>query len=250
MKIIKLNEVKDIRAKNIKMLLYSRQMLGKTTFAATFPKPFIVSTDGNIKGLEDIDKEAQAVILNDVVEHTTDSGRVIKRSGWEFFKEFVDDLIKDDEVETIVIDLIKDVYEIMTTYIKNKLGIIHESEDKRNGRIWNLYDSEFMPVLRKLTTCDKNVIFIAHEKERNGIMTPNIIESLTNKIQSYTDITARLVGETKTTGETKRTLQLTPKFGQFGGNRLGITSAIEDPTYEKLIEILKEEKEEKEEKGE
>lgn len=234
MKILKYEDLEKLSIKNFKMLIYGDPYVGKTTFAATFPKPLIISTDGNVKGLQGINKDLQAVVIHDSNEYKTSTGISMKKDGWTLFKEVVEAVVDSDEYETIIIDLFKDIYDYSTSFVKKKLGIEHESEDRR-FRVWKMYDDEMLPVLRKLMTSNKNVILITHSKEKEDVgVTTNLIASLAQKVTSYADLTCRF----KINGET-RVLYSRPNSKELANNRLNKVIEIESPTYEKFIKEIK-----------
>lgn len=237
MEILKLKELKNNKTTNIKMLLFGESYIGKTTLASTFPKPLIISTDGNVKGLDSINEDAEAIIINDYMDEVTDSGDMITKSGWETFKKIISN-IDSLPYETIVVDIIKDIHEFCRAKILKKIGVEHESEDNRMGRVWNMLDTEFLPVLRKLMTSNKNVVLITHTKEKSGIIVPDLIDSLTKKLNKYADIGALLINEQDIGGNINKVLISSPEIGKLTGNRLGINQRIEWPTYTKIIEEI------------
>lgn len=222
--------------KNLKMFIYADSFAGKTTFALTFPKPLLFSTDGNYKSF-DVD----VIPIADEMSRKTATGIEIKESGWLYFKKMLDEYANSDEYETFVIDLTKDIYDFCRNYVLKQNGVTHESEMKVQGKIWTLIDNEFLPVLRKLMTLQKNVILIAHEKENEmGQFKPSLIDSVIKKVNSYSDILCRIRVE-KQIGQTTdiRRLYLRPVAGQAGGTRFGDLQPIDNPTYEKLINEIK-----------
>lgn len=232
MNLIVTNKKQENLTKHLKMFVYGASFSGKTTFASTFPKPLLISTDGNFKHI-DID----AAIITDEMDWQTTSGVKIKKSGWDIFKDLVELLSKSD-YETIIVDVIKDIYDMCRNTVLKSQGVIHESEIKAQGKSWALIDTEFLPVLRKLMTLNKNVILITHEKDRDGIMEPTTINSVTQKIQTYVDINARMIVKQVPGQDSYRTLVVRATAGQAGGNRLGLVNQIVDPTYDKLIADL------------
>lgn len=241
MKILKYEDLQEMSLKNFKMLIYGEPYVGKTTFAATFPKPLIISTDGNIKGLYNVNKDLQAIVIHDYNEYQTTTGIKMKKDGWTAFKEIVDAIVDSPDYETIVVDLFKDIYDYATNFVKKKLGIEHESEDRR-FRVWKMYDDEVLPVLRKLMTSDKNVILITHDKEREVGVTTNLIGSLAQKVTSYTDLTCRFMIKSSPTAGDQRVLYSRASSKELANNRLNKVIEIESPTYEKFIKEIQGEK--------
>lgn len=68
---------------------------------------------------------------------------------------------------------------------------------------------------------------------------PELIRSVANKIETYSDIVARLVVDKAVGKPSMRKLEVIPYDKQLSGNRLGITTDIEEPTYNKIIEAIK-----------
>lgn len=232
MKLINVNEIKNKKAK-VNMLLYGNPMAGKTSFALTFEKPVILSTDGNIGGLSK-NAHAQAAIIKDVM---TIDGK--ETYGWVAFKKYAVELLSMEEVETIVVDNIKDVYDMCRRYILDREGIGHENESKVRGKIWTQLEEEFFPVIRMLTTSEKSIVFIAHEKKNENEILPNTIDSVTIKLSRYVDFISRIT-ITGLPGQEKVGLMLGQRTGTLNGNRYNIPGNLVNPTYQKLETIIKE----------
>ena len=78
---------------------------GKTYLANKFPNVLMLNTDGNVKYID-----APCVPIRDEV---TVEGRMTKRKfAWDLFKETIAELEKkQNDFETIVVDLLEDTYE-------------------------------------------------------------------------------------------------------------------------------------------
>lgn len=232
--------------KNIKMFLYGKSFIGKTKFASTFPDGlFVISTDGNTKS---IDKEFARVLIQptDFIP-TSIPGKYQEVSGWLKFKEIVKDISINkggqfDQFNTIVVDVVSHIYDYCRDYVLTKAGVEHESEIKAQGKSWKLIQSEFDPVLIEMSNWNKNVIFICHEKlDEKGIAFPNTISSVSTRLMSISEITGRLIMKpaTPTNPKEVRELSVTSSYKQEGGNRFNVNHDIVEPTYEKLIETIK-----------
>lgn len=241
----KISDIKSNVAKPRKILLYGAFMKGKTTWAAQFPNCAMLSTDGNFDHMDLEDFPAAANTLVKLVKDTNvimvGNTKLIK-SGWQVFKEEIDNLIASTNVKTIVIDLVKHMHEMCRMHVLKSKGLKHESEDKRMGVIWDEIEVEFEPVLRKLMTCDKHVILIAHEKtvkvnNKDTEVKPDLKDKLFNKIGSYVGVIARF--QTLGEGETAfRTIKAAPSSFNSSGNRYGLTETLKNPTYESFMEAL------------
>lgn len=232
MEFIDLNKLQK-QGLNIKLMLYGEAMLGKTTFALTFPNPLVISTDGNLNGLTK-NPTAKGFVVKDEMEN---NGK--KVNGWLVFKYVVDQALASEDFKTVVVDNIKDIYDMCRKYVLDTNGLVHESESKVRGKIWTLIENEFLPVVRKLMTANKNIIFIAHEKkDEDGFIAPNTIDSVRLKITAYVDIVARMI-KSGVPGQEKTAITIGNALGQISGNRMGLKGTITEPTYEKLEQIIK-----------
>ncbi len=138
------------------MWWYGAPFSGKTTLANKFPNPLMLNTDGNIKFVD-----APFLPIKDkvVVE-----GRMTKRTlAWEIFKEVIEELEKkQNDFETIIVDLLEDTYEHCRLYMYDKLGIEHESDN--SFKAWDMVRTEFLSTLKRLMNLDyENIILISHE---------------------------------------------------------------------------------------
>ncbi len=106
-----------------KIWLYGSSFVGKTYLANKFPSVLMLNTDGNVKFVD-----APYIAIKDVV---TVEGRITKRKfAWEVFEEAIEELEKkQNDFETIVVDLLNDLYEQCRVYCYAKLGIEHESDN-------------------------------------------------------------------------------------------------------------------------
>lgn len=90
-----------------------------------------------------------------------------------------------------------------------------------------------------LTTSEKSVVFIAHEKKTENEILPNTIDSVTIKLSRYVDFISRIT-ITGLPGQEKVGLMLGQRTGTLNGNRYNIPGNLVNPTYQKLEAIIKE----------
>lgn len=179
---------------HVKIWIYGEPFTGKTTFANQFPAPLMLNTDGNIKYVD-----APYISLRDTVEK---DGRLTKTvHGWETLKEAVEELEKGSDFETVILDLTEGAYELNRSYIYDKYGWEHESDD--SFRAWDIVRKEFFDVLRRLTNLPMNVVLISHEDttrdftKRGGdkisAVKPNIQDKVAKVLAGMVDLVGRAV---------------------------------------------------------
>jgi len=146
-------------SKKVKMVLHAEPGVGKSTFAAKAPHPFFICTDGNYEWLDlPVEDHVQVYSFAESVR-------------------LIDDMIanpsKYSKYETIVIDLIEDLYKWCEFEYcqKNKLEHIG---DKGYGMGYDIVANQFFVEICKLIGIDKNIIFLTHgytkvEKDRRGV---------------------------------------------------------------------------------
>ena len=159
------------------------------------------------------------------------------------FKAYVDKLAeKNNTFETIVVDLIEDMYEYCRQYIYKEMGITHESDD--SFRAWDKVRTEFLTVIKKLMNLDyENIIIISHEDVSRDItkrtgdkitaIKPNINDKTALKLAGMVDVVIRAVAEDDV-------YKLTFKSDEvvFGGGRIKLNVKEIPNNYKALINVL------------
>lgn len=202
-----------------KVWIYGAPFTGKTTFVDGAPTPLNLNTDGNIKFVT----MPYIAIRDEVV---VDGRQTITTMAWEKFKDTIAELQKkDNDFETIVVDLLEDTYEHCRLFMYDQLNITHESDD--SFRAWDKVRTEFLSTIKRLLNLDYNIVLISHEDTSKDIMKkggdkitaikPNINDKVANKIAGMVDIVGRVVAD----GDV-RTISFKTNEVIFGGGRLKI----------------------------
>lgn len=204
-----------------KIWLYGAPFSGKTYLANKFPNVLMLNTDGNIKYVD-----APFVAIKDEVKV---EGRVTRKTlAWEVFKDTIAELEKNqNSFETIVVDLLEDLYEYCRLYEYDKLNITHESDD--GFRAWDIVSTEFLSTIKRLMNLDYNIVVISHEDTSKDItkkggdkitaIKPNIRDKVALKVAGMVDLVARIIND-----EGNRIVSFKNNEVIFGGGRLSITA--------------------------
>ena len=222
--------------KKTRLWIYGAPFSGKTTLADQFPVPLMLNTDGNADRVT-----APYVTLKDVVEV---DGRITKTTlAWELFKMTIAELKKkQNDFQTIVLDLVEDMYESCRIYMYKQMGITHESDD--SFRAWDKVRTEFLSTMRDFMNLDyENIILISHEDTTKDItkrtgdkitsVRPNIAEKIANKLAGMVHLVVRAV-----VIDGKYLLSLKPDEVVFGGGRIKVDVDMIDNNFDKLGEII------------
>lgn len=219
-----------------KIWLYGAPFSGKTYLANEFPDPLMLNTDGNVRFVD-----APYVAIKDIV---MTEGRMTKRTmAWQVFKDTIEELEKkDNDFQTIVVDLLEDTYEYCRLFMYDKMGITHESDD--SYRAWDKVRQEFLSTVKRLMNLnDKyNIVLISHEDTTKDLtrktgdkvtqIKPNINDKSALKIAGMVDIVARIIDD-----EGNHVLSFKNNEVVFGGGRLVIPVAEIPSSYEGLCEV-------------
>lgn len=229
------NERRSVEANTYKKIwLYGCPFSGKTYLANKFPNVLMLNTDGNIKFVD-----APFIPIKDIV---TTTGRLVNRIlAWETFKEIIEELEKkNNDYETIVVDLLEDTYEHCRLYCYKKLGIEHESDN--SFKAWDYVKTEFLSTIKKLMNLEYNIILLSHEDtskdltKRSGdkvtAIKPNLQDKAALKIAGMVDIVGRVIND-----EGDRKISFKTNEVVFGGGRLDLNVAEIPCEYEALMSI-------------
>lgn len=229
------NERRTVEANSYKKIwLYGQPFSGKTYLANKFPNVLMLNTDGNIKYVD-----APFIPIKDIV---TTSGRVTNRIfAWDVFKDAIAELEKkQNDFETIVVDLLEDTYEHCRLWCYEKLGIEHESDN--SFKAWDYVKTEFLSTIKRLMNLDYNILLLSHEDTSKDLtkksgdkvtaIKPNLQDKAALKIAGMVDIVGRLIND-----ERKRTISFKTNEVVFGGGRLTLTVDEIPCDYDSLMEI-------------
>lgn len=219
-----------------KLWIYGQPYTGKTMLADQFPDPLMLNTDGNMDYIS-----APYIAIRDTV---IQNGRIKEtKQAWEIFKEAVDELSKmDNDYKTIVVDLVEDTYEACRQYIYKKNGISHESDDPY--RAWDKVRSEFLSVMKKLTTLPyESIILISHEDISKDItkksgdkvtaIKPNITDKIALKLAGMVGLTCRTIID-----DGDYLIQFkTDNSCEFGGGRFKPCKKVIHNNFKELCEV-------------
>lgn len=180
-------EYKRKMSNKIDALIYGETGSGKTTFAGSFPKALLISTDGNYKNLKIPAIDVEINMFEKI------AGKDIPIHGWAYILKIILELKNNTTYETIIIDLLEDVHEICRDYYLKKMGIVHES-DNNYGKAWSIVKSQFRSFIAMVKLLPKNIVFISrsiekidfHTKEPDVI--PNISTKVFESISAYFDL--------------------------------------------------------------
>lgn len=226
--------------RKIKMLLYGEPGVGKSTFAHNAPKRFFITTDGNYEWLDEFGAKAE------------DHKQV---SSWKEFIDFVSDDSNLKDYETLVIDLLEDLFNWNEhEFVKrNKLEHIG---DMGYGKGYGITRDEFFIEISKVIAKPMHIIGIMHEskevvKDRRGVETTiyrphrDLPEAVLGKIEGRMRFVVRAYMqdvEQDGTIEMRRMLSVSPKPNEYGIMRGVKDEFIQDDIpldwneFEKLID--------------
>ena len=229
------SERRDITKDNHKKIwIYGAPFSGKTTFVDKAPNPINLNTDGNIKYVT----MPYVAIRDEVV---VEGRQTITTLAWQKFKDTIAELQKyDNDFETIILDLLEDLYEYCRLFMYEQLGITHESDD--SFRAWDKVRTEFLSTIKKLLNLDYNIVLISHEDTSKDIMKkggdkitsikPNINDKVANKISGMVDVVGRVIAD----GDI-RTLSFKTDEVVFGGGRLNLDKKDIPLDWEDLMKV-------------
>lgn len=225
---------------SLKIWVYGPPNIGKTTFANQFPDTLMINTDGNYKYVD-----------SPVVTLVTEDGK----HPWENFCEIVDEILAGNHTfQTIILDLVEDIYQYARTYYLKKLNIDHEA-DLGYAKGYDIIRTPFLIALRKLANSKYNIVFISHEdatvvKDRIGtettVYSPSLSDKIMKKVAGMMEITARISIESVKNEDGSitdtRYLNVGSAKDMFGGNKIpGLKVGKIVLSYENLVKAIKNE---------
>lgn len=146
-----MNIVKGIQSRPVKAVLYGVEGIGKSTFAAQFPKPLFIDLEGGT--------------------HRLDVDRIDGIRTWQELTQTINEFITlpKNPYETLVIDTADAAARLCETHIIRSRGGIQSIEDIPYGKGYKKLSEEFSQFLVWLETVVNsgfNVVIVAHAMMR------------------------------------------------------------------------------------
>lgn len=215
----------------VKVFVYGEPFSGKTHFVSTFPKPLVISTDGNAQYFDGLD--------------------YIKIDDMDDYSKAIDFFVnRDHDYETLVIDNLNQLYEYVRAYQLSKHGVIYEGDVNDHGKTWKMVRLSFLEALKPLNSIkDKNWILVDHMRTRRDVdqlglettyyepMIDDTKENIHGEIMAMTSVTCRAttIGD----GENKQyKISLGHSGNELTGARADIKETLIDNNYEAFMANL------------
>lgn len=214
------NATKPEIAAPVRMWLYGAPNTGKTHFATQFPKPILLSTDGNYV--------YEKVPANSLAYW--ESGLLAKNEQKEkSFINVLNELKESTQFDTIILDLVDGAYRLARNHYLGILKIQHEG-DLSYGKGYTIIRENFISAIEQLFKLPVNIIIISHEDKdkiepKNAapytVFKPALDAKFHEVFEGYCNLVARMFIDIDDEGNRVRKLSLNPKEHEYGINRLG-----------------------------
>ena len=140
--------------------LFGAKGVGKTSLAAQFKDSLTVMLEPKRRNLSirqvNIDPMSIKAMNRDNPKNTP----------WKILQAYVDKILEDDSVQTVVIDTIDRAYESCFNNVCFERGLAHPSDTNDFGSTWVAIKSDFEETMNKLLYADKGLIFLSHAHQR------------------------------------------------------------------------------------
>ena len=193
--------------------IYGQPSLGKSTLALSMPRPLLLDTDGGLHRVQ--------------AEYRTDSVPVTSYD--DILAVLKEDLSNYD---TIVIDTLGKLVDFMCEKASNENPKLLQADGTFSQKGWGVVKNYFKQLVKDLDRLDKNLIFVAHEKEEKQgdekYIRPDVSGSSGKDIIKELDF----LGYMEVVGK-KRSITFMPSSKVYAKNSLGLDNYVEIPVLQK-----------------
>ena len=228
---------KDITlvGRKLKVLVYGKAGTGKTTLAASFPKPYFFDFDDGLISVRGGD------FLYDTFQDVKRNGLIVKAATVDARKTLK--LIENGTIEcdTIVIDS-------LTTFQDSAMTEVLQSENRKNAerQDWKTFADLILDFVTRCMILDKNFIMTAHEAYVEDLLNGKVYVSpyamgkmVPRRLTNLFDEVYRSVAEKGKDKDGKIVtlyrLATKPDKSREAKSRLGWLSEKEESSYEALM---------------
>lgn len=209
----------------VHLLLYGDGGVGKTTFAATAPRPVMADCEGGTKyfGLRGIPMD------------------VARIEAWPDMPAFYE-AVKQSDYETVIIDPLNELMEKLLVHLKaqpNSKLIQRDGNPTMAG--WGWLKQNMRQLLKSFRDLDKHLILITHVAEDRDderlIKRPAMMTKLAQEVVNMVDIVAYMRVAKTESGEIKRLLMVQPESDRYvAKDRTGRLGEIIEPNFGHIVE--------------
>lgn len=219
--------------KRLKVLLYGVSGVGKTTFAASFPKPLFLDLESGMMS---------TLRVGEVMRYPSDPNRDI--TSYSQVKEFYNLVRKDcnPQYQTIVIDSVNELQVLVAQNVVAKYDRVkRQYDDQLTLADYQKANSDVVKVVRAFIKLPFNVVFTATstrmEPGEDGVMlTPKLVGKVVGPtLEKLMDLIGYCYAKPTKDGGSEHyaSFHITPRY--LAKDRLGIVSRDIPNTYEALI---------------
>ena len=223
---MKITKTTDPQAKpSVVMLVYGMGGVGKTTFAATAPKPLIVDCENGAKyfGLRGIDVDVARIAV------------------WEDLNGIFG-IAKSGEYQTIVLDPIGELMEKLKRYMVAKGGKNVQPDGSPTMAGWGWLKDTMRSTIKILRDSGVNLILVAHVSEEKDderiVKRPMLMTKLSEELINMVDIVGYMT-VVNDEGTDKRIIMVDPSSDKYEAkDRTGQLGKVIPPDFTQIIKAV------------
>ena len=220
------NSLDPTEKPSILMVVYGEGGVGKTTFAATAPRPIIADCENGSKyfGLRGIAADVALI------------------EKWDDMQEFMQIALTED-YDTVIIDPIGELMEKLIAYMRNRADsklVQRDGNPTMTG--WGWLKSTMRNFLKTMRDSGKHIVIVAHvqEKDDDGrvIKRPMVATRLSEELVNLVDIVGYMTTiNDSETGDTKRLIIVDPASDKYvAKDRTGRLGRYIEPDFTKIVD--------------
>lgn len=220
------NSLDPAEKPSILMVVYGEGGVGKTTFAATAPRPIIADCENGSKyfGLRGIEADVALV------------------EKWDDMQEFMEVALTDN-YDTVIIDPIGELMEKLIAYMRQKADSkLVQRDGNPTMAGWGWLKQTMRNFLKTMRDSGKHIVIVAHVQERDDdgrvIKRPMIATRLSEELVNLVDIVGYMTTISDTdSGETKRLIIVDPASDKYvAKDRTGRLGRYIEPDFTKIVD--------------